>query len=422
MKSPPAPSRQEEFLVDYAKRLENNRRDRVALHLRLSGMHPFNRKDHHLRMAAAAFAPFVRRYQGQLFQLDNADMIYVGKGVALSDLRALVNKIRIMFRDDPFVQHTDLAGGFCDIFDLQKNYKPFLKRALWLKQVYASADKSSVPLRGDQAVRYIYTPPQEEKGDTRLPLDAEKLVELERFLERLELADIMRRHFIYAVAENAVPRPVICKHYISIPDLQRLALPDYDLRANPWLFQHCVSRLEQTVIKGLLKLEIGDELPLNIEMHMSSIFLEAFLPFITNMKDRTGRPVVVDVLAMDALADIPAFSLARNFLHANRQKITIAGLDPTLFSAVDTAALRADLYKVNWSGQQKDWLHLHARESQLFTSAVQTVGADVIVLTNCDCPESVASGLAAGISLFQGPYINFLAASRQPVPAITKAA
>src|SRR5690606_19080652 len=140
------------------------------------------------------------------------------------------------------------------------------------------------------------------------------------------------------------------------------------------------------------KVEIGDELPINIEMHMSSIFLEAFLPFITDMRVRTGNPVLVDVVAMDALADMQSFSLARNFLSANRQKITISELDPLLFSAFDTTALRADLYKVRWSGHQKDWLHLHARESQLFTRSVQAVGPDVIVLTNCDCPESLTSG------------------------------
>lgn|GEM_PF-2972754 len=421
MKTQSAPPRQEEHLVDYAKRLENNRRGRVALHIRLSGLHPFNRKDHHLRLAAAAFEPFLRKYQGQLFQLANADLVYVGKGVEQGHLKELLGKIRAMFRDDPFVQHTDVKAGFLEYFDLETAYKPFLARAMWLKN---ACSEGTPPRRAGDAhdVSYVYRPSVREEPEARLPLDAETLVQFEKFLQRIPLPAIVRRHFIYAVAEHEVPRPVISKFYVSIPDLQDMALPDYDLKANPWLYQHCETRLEEMIIKGFQKLEIGDELPINIEMHMSSIFLDAFLPFITEIRTRTGNPVLVDVVAMDALANMQSFSLARNFLNANRQKITISELDPLLFSAFDTSALRADLYKVRWSGQQKDWLHLHARESQLFAKAVQAVGPGLIVLTNCDCPESMTSGLTAGIRLFQGPFVDFLAASGQVAEGVTAAA
>ena len=130
--------KQEELLADYADRLRLHRKGRLAIHVRLSGLRPHNRKDHHLRLAAAVFTPMLKRYEGQLFELSNADMVFVGKDVPKGDLDDAAIKIRYMFRDDPFTERTDdpnCAETFYRIFNLQFEYVDFLSLVSYLQVI-----------------------------------------------------------------------------------------------------------------------------------------------------------------------------------------------------------------------------------------------------------------------------------------------
>ena len=70
---------QENLLLDYVRRLEKHKQGRRAVHIHLSGLLPANRREHHIRIAANTFESLVRKLQGQIFVLTNADLMFIFK-------------------------------------------------------------------------------------------------------------------------------------------------------------------------------------------------------------------------------------------------------------------------------------------------------------------------------------------------------
>ena len=71
------PPSQENLLLDYVRRLDQHKYGRGAVHLHLSGLRSFNRREHHLRVAANSFEKTIKSLHGQLFILKNADFFFV---------------------------------------------------------------------------------------------------------------------------------------------------------------------------------------------------------------------------------------------------------------------------------------------------------------------------------------------------------
>lgn len=401
--------KQEELLADYADRLRQHRKGRLAIHVRLSGLKPHNRKDHHLRLASAVFTPLVKKYEGQLFQLTNADMVFVGKDVPKGDLDDAAIKIRYMFRDDPFTERTDdpnCGESFYRIYNLQFEYVDFLSLVSYLQVVctnFAAVDPGFMAEFADE----------EPASKARYALNARALGQLEQSLESLDLTSVLRRRHVYAIVEKMPPRPVLLKYDVSLRALQRLLMPDYDLTGDRWLEHRLRVCLEKRMMQSLLDADISTTLPLNVEMHSDSILSKRFLPFMSELKKRNGRAVLVDVPAADALGDVSAFTFTRDCLHTNGQKVAIGDLDPVLFSALDTTAVQADFYKLRWSAECSDWLA--GEGATAFVKGVASVGAPHLVLSGCNGAAALEAGVVAGVRLFEGSYIDHLASTSQPL-------
>jgi hypothetical protein len=77
---------QENLLLDYVRPLEQHKGGRKAVHLHLSGLRPFNRRDHHIRIAAESFETLVKALQGQIFVLRTSDLFFIYKAEAEADV------------------------------------------------------------------------------------------------------------------------------------------------------------------------------------------------------------------------------------------------------------------------------------------------------------------------------------------------
>src|SRR5262245_3446371 len=123
------PTSHESLLLDYVQRLARRRAGRRALHVHLSRLRPENRRDQHLRIAKNAFQTLFRSYEGELFTLRNADMVFITRLASPEEMTALIDKFRPLFGDDPAAQSTDPAQPFCTYYDLENEYEAFLKLA-----------------------------------------------------------------------------------------------------------------------------------------------------------------------------------------------------------------------------------------------------------------------------------------------------
>src|SRR3546814_2172873 len=73
---------QEYLLLDYVQRLDRHRQGRRAVHIHLSRLKPQNRREHHIRIAANTFEELVKQFEGHIFSLSNADLVFVCKGAS----------------------------------------------------------------------------------------------------------------------------------------------------------------------------------------------------------------------------------------------------------------------------------------------------------------------------------------------------
>ena len=88
---------QEELLVNYVHRLEKLKRGRSVLHIHLSALRSFNRREQHIRAAASNIEHMVGADTGQLFTLKNGDLFFVYKNGIKPEVKNAIQKIKFMF-------------------------------------------------------------------------------------------------------------------------------------------------------------------------------------------------------------------------------------------------------------------------------------------------------------------------------------
>ena len=236
-----SPSNQEAALLDYVERLRKHRAERRAIRVCLSNLRPYNRREHHLRIAADTLEPLVQRFEGALFRLFNADIVLLCKGAAVADIDDAVLRLRYLFSEDPLLKaDEDGRAPFCEWFDLEENYEAVL--ALAVEMVEAREARESEAARREAG--------EETRAPLR-PIAPADLVTLKAAIAQADLSSLIRRQAVCAVVRDRKPEPVFYEVYTSIGSLQGTLLPEVDIRTDPWLFRHLTQQLDRRVIAHL---------------------------------------------------------------------------------------------------------------------------------------------------------------------------
>ena len=107
----------EEHLIEHARSLLNQTVGRSCVHLHLSKLNPNNRQSYHLRIALNMLIDSIKSYDGELFLLDNADVVFLCKGATSHQLHEITHKVRYFFSGDPlFAGLEDVPDGDNDPF------------------------------------------------------------------------------------------------------------------------------------------------------------------------------------------------------------------------------------------------------------------------------------------------------------------
>jgi hypothetical protein len=121
---------QENLLLDYVRRLEKHKEGRRAVHIHLSGLRPFNRREHHIRVAADSFEPLIKGLSGQLFTLKNSDLFFIFKTESQGNVEVAIQKIRYLFSDDPLLaEEDDESKKFAAWYDVAQEFDKILRIA-----------------------------------------------------------------------------------------------------------------------------------------------------------------------------------------------------------------------------------------------------------------------------------------------------
>jgi EAL domain-containing protein (putative c-di-GMP-specific phosphodiesterase class I) len=419
MAQQPNQSGQEYLLLDYAQRLDRHRDGRRAVHVHLSRLKPQNRREHHVRIAVNTLDDFVTTHEGAIFQLGNNDLVFVVKGANLQQMDDAVMRMRYLFSDDPLAQadpdSEEGHGRFATLYNVEGQYAKFLELCERVFEEERARQKR---------LQQMAEQTGETFEDSRRPLKPEQLGRLEEFLERADLSSVFRRQAVSVVHKDAPPKPIFNELFISIFDLAKTVLPEVNLAANRWLFQHLTQTLDRRVLKMLAR---ADDRSLHssfsINVNVATLLAPEFLDFDSSLRMGSRGTLVVELQLLDILADYDAFSFARDFVREKGYRLCLDGITPDLLRFIDRQYMGADLVKLNAGNIFDSGGNLERRAE--VAKDVERVGKGRVILARCDNETMIKVGQEMGITMFQGRYLDAvlqqLARAREkPVPRAAK--
>ncbi|MGF1641250.1 MAG: hypothetical protein ACFCUO_09910 [Rhodospirillales bacterium] len=394
-------SGQQTLFLDYLRHLERHGEGRRALQLRLSLLRPVNRRDHHVRAAAAGFDALINTGQGQLFMLGNADLLVVYVSGAQSLVEREVQRAAFLFSDDPLLKDGEGTATLAVWFDVERDFRELLSAARrGCLDAKAPAARHTSADGSGRAVD-----PAKTAAD---PLTPELLARVEAALQRADLSNLIRRRSVCGLSALLVPELRFTELSISIRDLGTIVLPGVDLTANHWLFRHLTETLDRRMLSMLAKPDYvrvsGDiAIPLNV----STLLSEAFAVFDRSAIGRRPETIVLTVRAADVFADLAGFLRARTVVRDRGYRCCLGGLDHDSATMFDLERLGTDLVEIPWQPAMAAANDDPERRSEI---RIAGRGGTRTVLSGVDGPEAAIFGQSQGIALFQGPYIDRLVA------------
>ncbi|MEA2755262.1 MAG: hypothetical protein QOJ54_1551, partial [Aliidongia sp.] len=212
---------------------------------------------------------------------------------------------------------------------------------------------------------------------------------------------------VYAVLANQMPQALFRELFISIADLQKQVLPNFDILANRWLFQY----LTETLDKRMLALLMRNDDPaiatsFSVNLNISTILSPEFLSFDASLKSGARGTIVLEVQWIDVYSDIATFNFARDFARERGYRICLDGLTDLTLEHFNRDRLGVDLAKLRWSPSLADEHLVQAR--QRLKDFIDQTGKSRVILYNVDIEAGVRLGHSIGIALYQGRFIDQL--------------
>jgi EAL domain-containing protein (putative c-di-GMP-specific phosphodiesterase class I) len=397
---------QEYLLLDYVQRLETRKYGHRAVHIHLSRMKPFHRRDYHIRVATNTFESYVKLYVGRIFVLTNNDLIFVWKDKSIADVEPAVDTLRYLFRDDPLSQDDSEETGFCTWYNLNTEFQEFL---LLCQHLDERAKKLQKSLNMRSAI-------QREKDNTTLgPITAENLGELEETIHTADLSEHIRQQpvCVFAHGSSKELHPVFDEFFVSITDLRNALMPNIDLASNRWLFQHMTETLDKRMLNYLCKRTFKTHASsFSINLNLGTLTSRDFDKFDETVRRNWQGNVIIELNQVDLFSNLETYLSVRDDFHERGYRILIDNLTVEALSFVDRKRLKADFIKVAWREEMTD--NVIRKKYSEMDSLVKNSGRERVILCRCDSPTAIKFGQSLGITLFQGRYIdNMIARQRR---------
>ena len=390
---------QEAALLDYVARLQKHKSGRRAVHIRLSNLRPYNRREHHVRIATSSFDRLVDDFEGGIFQLFNDDLVVICNGATIADMDKVILHLRYLFSDDPLLKDDEEGRKpFCDWFDLKNDYPKLYKRAEWLVKERERHDAQAV----EEALSGQTT---EEEPLPSEPLDPANLGIIEAAIAQADLSTMIRQQPICAMTADRKPVAAYSEIFTSIEALRRTLLPNINIYANRWLFQDLTQHLDMRVLAHLTRLD-SSALPqaFSLNLNVSTLISPQFLNFDETLSKRRRSGVVIELQLIDIYSDLGNYLFARDFLHQRGYKVCLDGTPHLSLPLVNREDLGVDLVKLFWSADMAE--QLNGPHGEALREAVSRLGAGRLILARCDSEQALEFGLSLGITLYQGYLLD----------------
>lgn len=380
---------QENLLLATAERVGRVRQGRIAVHLHLSRLRPYNRQDGHLRIVLRMLDPLIQFYRGQIFLLSNADIVFICAEASPEEVEAIASRVRALFSKDPltFGDSGDGRDRFFTLYDLEVQYHGFLALAARLTDEARQRQRAASKAKPVEA------------------LTPERLGDIVQRLEEIDIARLVRRQAAVGLGEKNAAGAIFQEYFFSMADLQRAIAPGVNVLANRWLFQHLSQALDQYMLRSLQKAALRALPPaVSLNLNMATLLSPGFKTFERWLQGRVG--LVVEAQVVDVFADLGTYFFARDRLREAGHRVLLDGLTPLTLQLLDVSLYGADLFKLNWSPDLAE-----PGQTREVGPKLAELGFDRVILGRCDSETAIQWGLSLGIASFQGRFVDAMSSA-----------
>ena len=228
---------------------------------------------------------------------------------------------------------------------------------------------------------------------------------LEEFLRGADLSNLMRRQSICVVAGDQPPQPVFNELFISIGELASSLVPDVDLGANRWLFQHLTHTLDRRMLRMQSRADdTALQSSFSMNLNVATLLTPEFLDFDSSLRVGSRGTIIVELQQIDIFADLQSYIFARDFVHSKGYKVCLDGMTDLTMQFIDREKLGLDLIKLIWTPDMGE--EAAGTRRQELKEMIEAAGTSRVILCRCDTPSSVRFGQSLGITMFQGRHID----------------
>ena len=246
---------------------------------------PDNRRAQQIRIAANTFEALVRHFEGQIFLLQQGDIIFICKDADVAAVDNAVDKVRFLFGDDPLAARSTTCSPTASRLGTISRANTSSSSGV-VQQIYKEEQrrqKRLAAIAGDAAKH------------ARLPMDPQALAELINVIARADLTNVLRRQAVCAMAPGEQPKPIYRELYVSIPDLRDAVMPKRDIASDRWLFQYLTQTLDKRV---LAHPERDDDSALahsySINLNVSTLLSPEFQAFDQSLRAGSRGSIVIE--------------------------------------------------------------------------------------------------------------------------------
>lgn len=231
-----------------------------------------------------------------------------------------------------------------------------------------------------------------------------QLDQLERNLLNIEMDRMLTQQTACVLVGNAPPQPVFVEHFVSVAEVKKVLLPDYDMLADKWLFQRLTRTFDKKLIKALPEKNLVPHQVISININVETIFDPVFDQFINKIRLKNHQPLILEMKLFDVISDIQKYYDAREKLNRLGCRITLDAIDIHSLAVMDRELLAVDFLKINWKPDYKKIIATPME--QKIVTAIAAHGKMRIILCHCDSQDALDFGNAVGIHMFQGFLID----------------
>lgn len=302
----------------------------VAL-LRTGLLPPALSRPHHHRLARAALDPLLRADRATWYDGPDGMAAVAWRGPAPDALARATAQLRHMLPDGI---DTPAVADLLRVFVLPAAGPELL--AVLQPVLNPAMPGGFAPDASERLARHLGPPVLGPPV-----LDPAGLAVLERHMAAMDVARFVRRMPVRRVLNDDVAWE---RRTLSVTELADTVMPGCNLMAAPWLFRRLTRAMDRRMLALLAApSELAGMGPFSIDLNVASVVSQEFLRFDAALPAALRGRVVLNIGPADIVADLPAFTFARDFARVRGYRVLLRAL-----SAAMLPLWRLDRIEVDW--------------------------------------------------------------------------